>query len=65
MGYRREDLTSRPVLFWPVGGYLVIYRAERHPIEIVAEEMELFACPGGSTNARLGKRLQFLRMVAW
>ncbi len=36
MGHRREDLTSYPVLFWPVGAYLVIYRAERGPIEIVA-----------------------------
>jgi plasmid stabilization system protein ParE len=36
MGHRREDLTSYPVLFWPVGAYLVIYRAERRPIEIVA-----------------------------
>ena len=35
MGHRREDLTSFPVLFWPVGAYLVIYRAERQPIEIV------------------------------
>ena len=36
MGHRREDLTSYPVLFWPVGAYLVIYRAESRPIEIVA-----------------------------
>ncbi len=36
MGHRREDLTSYPVLFWSVGAYLVIYRAERRPIEIVA-----------------------------
>jgi plasmid stabilization system protein ParE len=36
MGHRREDLTSHRVLFWPVGAYLVIYRAERRPIEIVA-----------------------------
>ena len=36
MGHRREDLTSLPVLFWPIGAYLVIYRAESHPIEIVA-----------------------------
>ena len=36
MGHPREDLTSFPVLFWPVGAYLIIYRAERHPIEIVA-----------------------------
>ena len=36
MGHRREDLTSHPVWFWPIGEYLVIYRAERQPIEIVA-----------------------------
>ena len=36
MGHKRDDLTSYPVLFWPVGAYLVIYRAERRPIEIVA-----------------------------
>ena len=36
MGHRREDLTSYSVLFWPVGAYLVIYRAEPRPIEIVA-----------------------------
>jgi plasmid stabilization system protein ParE len=35
MGHRREDLTRYPVLFWPVGAYLIIYRAERRPIEIV------------------------------
>jgi plasmid stabilization system protein ParE len=36
MGHRREDLTPFPVLFWPVGAYLIIYRAVGHPIEIVA-----------------------------
>ena len=36
MGHRREDLTSFPVLFRPIGAYLIIYRAEGHPIEIVA-----------------------------
>jgi len=36
MGHKREDLTAHPVLFWPVGSYLVIYRAHRLPIEIVA-----------------------------
>ncbi|MGA2596620.1 MAG: type II toxin-antitoxin system RelE/ParE family toxin [Bryobacteraceae bacterium] len=36
MGHRREDLTRYPVLFWPVGAYLIVYRAERRPIEIVA-----------------------------
>lgn len=36
MGHKRKDLTSHPVLFWPIGAYLVIYRADRDPIEIVA-----------------------------
>jgi len=37
IGHRREDLTPYPVLFWPVGAYLIIYRAEaRRPVEIVA-----------------------------
>lgn len=36
IGHRREDLTSCAVLFWPVGAYLVIYRSERCPVEIVA-----------------------------
>ncbi|HXJ92070.1 MAG TPA: type II toxin-antitoxin system RelE/ParE family toxin [Terriglobia bacterium] len=36
MGHQRKDLTHLAVLFWPVGNYLVIYRAERTPIEIVA-----------------------------
>ena len=36
MGRKREDITQHPVRFWPVGKYLVIYRAELSPIEIVA-----------------------------
>jgi plasmid stabilization system protein ParE len=36
MGHRREDLTTYTVLFWPVGAYLIIYGADRRPIEIVA-----------------------------
>jgi plasmid stabilization system protein ParE len=40
IGHKREDLTAYPVLFWPVGAYLVIYRANyraRSPAaEIVA-----------------------------
>jgi plasmid stabilization system protein ParE len=35
MGHKCEDLTAYPVLFWPTGSYLVIYRAERVPIEVV------------------------------
>lgn len=36
MGHTREDLTTYPVRFWSVGSYLIIYRAEREPVEIVA-----------------------------
>lgn len=36
IGHRREDLTAYPVLFWAVGAYLIVYRAERRPVEIVA-----------------------------
>ena len=34
MGHRRSDITSQPVLFWPVKSYLVIYR-DAKPVEIV------------------------------
>jgi antitoxin ParD1/3/4/toxin ParE1/3/4 len=27
---------DRPLLFWPVGNYLILYRAAKRPIEIVA-----------------------------
>ena len=36
MRHKREDLTDYPVLFWPVGSYLIIYRAEHRTVEIVA-----------------------------
>ena len=36
LGHKREDLTSFPVLFWPVGAYLVLYRIRGDGIEIVA-----------------------------
>jgi len=35
IGHRREDLTDKPVLFWPVGPYLIIYRAIPKSAEIV------------------------------
>ncbi len=35
IGHRREDLTDRPVLFWPVGSYLIVYNPARKPVEIV------------------------------
>ncbi|HWG20350.1 MAG TPA: type II toxin-antitoxin system RelE/ParE family toxin [Terracidiphilus sp.] len=36
IGHRRDDLTSFPVLFWPIGAYLVIYRIQDGHIEIVS-----------------------------
>lgn len=36
IGHRREDLTDYSVLFWPVGAYLIIYRATSRPVEIAA-----------------------------
>jgi plasmid stabilization system protein ParE len=36
MGHKREDLTAYPILFWPVGAYLVLYRVQSVRIEIVA-----------------------------
>jgi plasmid stabilization system protein ParE len=36
IGHKREDLTAYPVLFWPVGAYLAIYRATTLPGEIGA-----------------------------
>jgi len=35
-GHRREELTSRPVLFWPVRSYQIIYRPQSQPLEVVA-----------------------------
>jgi plasmid stabilization system protein ParE len=36
-GHRRRDLTERDdLLFWPVWSYLVIYRPDPRPLEIVA-----------------------------
>ena len=28
IGHEQTDLTDAPVLFWPVGNYLIIYRAQ-------------------------------------
>ena len=35
MGRARPDLIDLPVRFWTLGKYLIIYRAETSPIEIV------------------------------
>ena len=34
IGHGREDITEKPVLFWPTGSYLIVYAA-RKPVEIV------------------------------
>jgi plasmid stabilization system protein ParE len=36
MGHGREDLTTLPILFWPVDAYLILYRAKSERIEIIA-----------------------------
>ena len=35
-GHAREDLTDQPVRFWPVHSYLIVYRPDKDPLEIVA-----------------------------
>ena len=36
IGHRRDDLTTRDdVLFWPVYSYLVVYRPDTRPLEIL------------------------------
>ena len=34
MGHKRTDLTPPQVLFWPVGAYLIVYRAEQHRLKL-------------------------------
>jgi plasmid stabilization system protein ParE len=36
LGHKREDLTQRNILFWPVGAYLIVYRLQHGIVEIVA-----------------------------
>jgi plasmid stabilization system protein ParE len=35
MGHVREDLTERPVRFWPLYSYLIVYRADTTPTQIL------------------------------
>lgn len=35
MGHSREDLTPRPLRFWSVHTYLIVYRADTDPIRVV------------------------------
>lgn len=34
-GHVREDLTNRPVKFWPLYSYLIVYDPETKPIQII------------------------------
>jgi plasmid stabilization system protein ParE len=36
IGHSRNDLTAKPLLYWPVGAYLIIYRVKKKHVEIVA-----------------------------
>lgn len=36
IGHRREDLTARPVKFWRVYSYLVVYDPASAPLSIIA-----------------------------
>ena len=35
LGHQRRDLTSKPVHFWPIYSYLIIYDPATQPLEIV------------------------------
>jgi plasmid stabilization system protein ParE len=36
MGHKREDLTDRPVRFWSVFSYLVVYDPVSSPLAVIA-----------------------------
>src|SRR5688572_7790365 len=36
IGHLREDLTDEPLRFWSVYSYLIVYRAEQRPLEVIA-----------------------------
>ncbi len=49
LGHFRSDLAREPLRFWKVRRYLVIYRSERRPLEIVrvlhaARDLEAILC---------------------
>ena len=35
VGHTREDLTMRPVRFWPVYSYLIVYDPAPKPIQVI------------------------------
>ncbi len=36
LGHTRKDLTSRPVLFFPLYSDLIVYQADTEPVRILA-----------------------------
>jgi len=36
VGHLRKDLTNEPVKFFPVYSYLIVYRPETNPLQIIA-----------------------------
>jgi len=45
IGHSRLDLTSYPILFWPVGAYLVLYRVSGEQVELIAVTQGARAIP--------------------
>ena len=35
IGHAREDLTARPVKFWPIHSWLIVYDPVPRPVEII------------------------------
>ena len=35
LGHFREDLTPKPIRFWSVYSYLIVYRPDTKPVEII------------------------------
>jgi hypothetical protein len=35
VGHFRQDLTSRPLKFWPIYSYLIVYYPETKPVQII------------------------------
>ena len=36
IGHLRTDLTDEPLRFWCVYSYLIVYRPEQRPLEVIA-----------------------------
>jgi antitoxin ParD1/3/4/toxin ParE1/3/4 len=51
MGHSRKDLTGRPVLFFPLYSYLIVYQPDTEPIRIMAVLRALAISAAYSSNA--------------